>query len=311
VCGRSLDALACPSLSLCLAGDWGGSLIAITNPAVGGSSWSEAFFGGEAQGANRPSSARIATTGFVWPAVGPIACGSPSMCIAMANRGLIGSSDPAGGPAAWNAPTRPLDSRVRTLACPSATFCAATLASEVLTTDTPLTAAEWDYSGEVDPPATHEETWNSVSCASSYLCVVVDSAGNVVVGRAKLPSGSRIRAFLAGELAPHGAAARIGSLLAHDGFPLSVNPPSQGGLRVRWLYAPSRLPGAGHTRPLVVARGEGGLPEAEHATVQVSLTKTGAVLLRHRERVRLTAEAVFTSPHGRPLIATRPFTLRR
>jgi len=69
----------------------------------------------------------------------------------------------------------------------------------------------------------------------------------------------------------------IAQLLRHVGFSLSLQPPASGKIRIRWLLASK----SGNSRsesakPLVIARGERGLPAAGDATIRLGLTRAGS-----------------------------------
>jgi hypothetical protein len=198
---RPLDAIACPSVSLCVAGDWDGDVVTSTDPTGGSSAWSVAYV---------DRNAESGLTGLDPQAsIAEVSCPSVSFCAASDPTGeVLTSQDPTGGASAWrlsratpriNAAPEP--SSLESLGCPSMSFCVGlrsgwnTLrsnskfsSSEVALTYDPLNGAEWTgvIIGRVG-------SLHAISCPTSSLCVAVDGAGNVVVGRAQPPRRRRRR----------------------------------------------------------------------------------------------------------------------
>ena len=84
---HALDAVKCPSASLCLAVGTGGLAVSSTNPAGGASSWSSA----DIDGTHRLIS---------------LACSSTSFCAATDNASrVLTTSTPTGGASAWHVHT--------------------------------------------------------------------------------------------------------------------------------------------------------------------------------------------------------------
>ena len=211
----SMDAVTCPSTSLCVAGDRSGNLITSTNPTGGASAWRV--------DAVDPASS---FAGGIPPLSGvtAVSCPSVSWCVAVDSIGnALRSSNPVGGASAWrieqidgrNAPdglaclpagcvavdgagnvltsARPTDPSSWTVSavddragqpggpgavsCPSAAFCAAVDGdANVLAAANPLTGSLWRAT-RADPG----HALASVSCPSSTLCVAADDAGNAAV----------------------------------------------------------------------------------------------------------------------------------
>ncbi len=316
---RQLDAISCPSVSLCVAGDWDGDVVTSTDPTGVGSAWSVAYV---------DRNAESGLTGLdPQAAIGEVSCPSVSFCAASDPTGeVLTSQDPTGGASAWRlsrATPRvlgaPEPASMHSLVCPSMSFCAGLRSalstnselssSEVALTNNPLNGAEWtrvviDRVGSL----------NAISCPTSSLCVAVDGAGNVVVGRVQPPpTRAQVQARLRTEITPRGKASLIGELLRHRGYSLAFNPPGPGRVRIRWLLFPAGTnPRSRHAKVLLIAHGQRNTPEAgENTPITLRLTKTGVSLLRHRNHVRVTAEAVFTPSGGRSVMATEGFMLRR
>ncbi len=306
-------------MSLCVAGDWDGDVVTSTDPTGAGNAWSVAYV---------DHNVESGLTGLDPQAsIGEVSCPSVSFCVASDPTGeVLTSQDPTGGASAWRlrrATPRllgaPEPASLHSLVCPSMSFCAGLRSalstnselssSEVALTYDPLNGAEWarvviDRVGSL----------NAISCPTYSLCVAVDGAGNVVVGRVQPPpTRAQIQALLRTEITPRGNASPIGDLLRHRGFSFAFDPPAPGRVRIRWLLLPAAANlGSRHSRALLIARGQRNCPkEGESAPITLRLTKAGISVLRHRNHVRLTAEAVFTPSGGRSVTATERFTLRR
>ncbi len=309
---RQLDAISCPSVSLCVAGDWDGDVITSTDPAGGSNPWSIAYADNNSTGALTGGSIQVAIT--------DVSCPSVSLCVGNdGTGGLITSQNPTGGASAWKltraAPVAggPGGGGFWSLSCPSASLCGALYQSswsaptEVDLSYHPLNGAEWT-------PVTVDRVaeLRAISCLSELLCVAVDKAGHVIVGRAKPPTRVQIQALLRTELTPPGSSALIGAVLRNKGLSLSLNPPTPGSIRIRWLFTPTAANFLrGHARPVLIARGQSDLPETERATIPLALTNAGATILRRHAHLRITAEAIFSPLDGRPFTATQSFALRR
>jgi hypothetical protein len=313
---RQLDAISCPSVSLCVAGDWDGDVVTSTDPTGGGSAWNVAYV---------DSSLESGLTGLdPQTAIAGISCPSVSLCVANDGVGnVLTSQDPTGGASTWSlrrATPRilaaPEPRSLYSLGCPSVSFCAGlqsasnTLlsSSEAALTYEPLGSTEWTrvVIDRVGSPS-------AIACPTSSLCVAVDNAGNVVVGRMQPPpTRAQIQAALRVEITPRGRTSLIGALLRHRGFSLAFNPPTPGGVRIRWLLLPAGMRSPlSRARALLIARGQRNFPETESAPIMLRLTKAGVAMLRRRNHVQLTTEAIFTPLGSHPVTATERFTLRR
>jgi hypothetical protein len=303
-------------VSLCVAGDWDGDVVTSTDPTGGGSAWSVAYVDTDLESGLTGLDTQTAIAG--------VSCASVSLCVANDGVGnVLTSQDPTGGASTWSlrrATPRilaaPEPRSLYSLGCPSVSFCAglqsasSTLlsSSEAALTYEPLGSAEWtrvviDRVGSL----------SAISCPTSSLCVAVDGDGNVVVGRVQPPpTRAQIQGLLRKQITPRGKASLIVALLRNRSFSLAFKPPLPGGARIRWLLlsAGTSSPSSG-THALVVARGQRNFPEGQSAPITLKLTKAGIAVLRHRNHVRLAAEAVFTPPGDRPITATETFTLGR
>ncbi len=164
-----LDALSCPSPSLCVVGEGGAGpnyqILTSTNPTGGATEWTKATIMGAG-------------------AFNAISCPSKSLCVAADSKGNIAtSSDPTGGSGAWTLTTGVSPVGFTGLSCtlvhgpPAHVLCVAVdPTGHVITSTDPTGGVSKWHSVDVDGnTALH---W--VSCRSSSLCVAVDDAGYVV-----------------------------------------------------------------------------------------------------------------------------------
>ena len=206
----ALKGVSCPSMSLCVASDAGGSLLTSTNPLGGRSAWTITKLPAGIQGAISCPTAQFcaATAGDAVltstdPTGGPsawtvtslfsgyhqftgISCPSASLCVAVDAVGdVVVSTNPIGGPAAWR--TTNIDGRtsINAVSCPSGSLCVAVdnLANVLTSTNPTGSASAWSAPARVDPDP-HYPALNSISCPSASLCVATAddySGGNLVI----------------------------------------------------------------------------------------------------------------------------------
>ncbi len=159
-----LDAISCPTVSLCVAVDSGGDVITSIDPTGGPGSWTTTRI-------NQSPSSGYSMTG--------VSCASQSLCVAVDDDGsLFASAAPTGGSSAWGA-IMPGDGRLTNVACAAGGFCTATaMNGRVLTSRNPTGGADAWSSTLADK--TDNPSLNSVSCPSASLCVAADERGNLV-----------------------------------------------------------------------------------------------------------------------------------
>jgi hypothetical protein len=165
-----LQAISCPSTSLCVIGDYSGEMWASRNPTAGVRAWRDLI--------------NVAPTSFL---PGSVSCASSSLCVGNDLDGdLVSSTTPTILKArAWNYPgyiTRNAPNLTRT-DCPSNHLCVAIRAwpnphglgpSDALVSRTP-TKPRWTR-GRVDNAQV-----NGISCPSTKLCVAVDARGRAIL----------------------------------------------------------------------------------------------------------------------------------
>jgi Tol biopolymer transport system component len=161
-----LSAVACPSVSLCVAVDSIGDVATSTDPGGGRSAWSVADV--------------ARTTSF-----SSISCPAADLCVAVADGGgeVFTSTDPTGGAAAWAATAADTQSApifpAGDVSCPSVSLCVvADGTGNIATSADPAgPASGWSVAHVAGgaPPGLI-----GLSCASNSLCVALDRHGDVL-----------------------------------------------------------------------------------------------------------------------------------
>jgi hypothetical protein len=159
----SLTAMACPTVSLCVAGDQD-SILPSINPTGGPTAWSRAGLPNES--------------------IFGVSCPSVSLCVAVGEKDVLTATDPTGDASAWTKTTPDQGSYLYAIACPSLSLCvvggggASTQSGPTILTSTDPTggASSWT-SARV---ASGEGIVNAVSCPSVSLCVATTNTGDVL-----------------------------------------------------------------------------------------------------------------------------------
>jgi hypothetical protein len=163
--GWYINALSCPSTTLCVGMDSQGNLLTTTDPTAPPTGWDRFSIGtyGESN----------------------VACPTASFCVALGDDAgapsVVTSADPTGGPNAWHTSDLPREwSAPEFLTCPTANFCAALTGGlgggTILTTDDPAGGAgTWVASTY----ATGSESGGSLTCASASMCLIGNSQGTL------------------------------------------------------------------------------------------------------------------------------------
>jgi 6-phosphogluconolactonase (cycloisomerase 2 family) len=139
----------------------------------------------------------------------------------------------------------------------------------------------------------------------------------VTTAPAITPSAAQIKAGLVAEITPRGKAAKIGALLKDHGYVVSFKALSAGTLAISWYYLPAgaHLASAKHKqkpKPVQVATGHAHFSQTGTVTkVKLHLTANGVRLLKHANRLKLTAQGTFTPTGPHAIVARQTFTLRR
>jgi hypothetical protein len=197
--GGTITSVSCPDPNNCVAVDVEGDVITSTNPSGGAGAWKVASI---------DPSANVFGQTTLLPTTG-VSCADPSLCVAVDQGGnVIVSTNPGGGAAAWTLSGIDGLASLSGISCPDEHLCVAvgsttaagypagvvltstdpadgpdtwkvvTLnASEVVTSTDPTGGAgAWSSAG-VDSTVSNT---TAISCPSAYLCVAVDSDGNVL-----------------------------------------------------------------------------------------------------------------------------------
>jgi hypothetical protein len=187
--------------------------------------------------------------------------------------------------------------------CPLATVCF-TVASDrglLVTTNPDAGAGAWTIAYPSSEVA-------ALSCPTSSLCLAGTHTGDLIIG-APPPTTSEIKALLLHEIVPAGPRARIGQLLEHDGYSMSVQAQAPGRTVVSWYQFLKHRPGA--TLRTLVATGKATARQPGTLRIALKLTSGGRRLLTRTDRLTLTASGTFTPTTSRSLTAMRTFQIGR
>lgn len=203
----TLDAVSCPSVSLCVAvgsdginNNGGGLVSTTTNPA--GGAWSSAtpaivtmlsvscpsislcvaVGGDEVATSTDPSGGAGAWTPAAVPdafnGLTAVSCPSVSLCVALDENGdVLTSIDPTGGTGAWTKTTERIGASDDALSCPLSSLCVAgdDFGGLYASTDPTGGSGAWTASTQNLPLS----TLFGISCTASSLCVAVDNSGEL------------------------------------------------------------------------------------------------------------------------------------
>lgn len=162
--GKRLDALDCPTTTLCVAGDAYGYILASTNPAGGAGAWSS----------------NDADVGEAHD-VDDFSCPSASLCVGVDYYGnVLISTDPAGGASAWHVKQlagAPLAVGLVAVSCPTTSFCVAAEQEGSIFYSTNPAGEVWQSAGQISQYGLHE---NSLDCPSTALCLAGDYQGHLL-----------------------------------------------------------------------------------------------------------------------------------
>lgn len=158
----TIEALSCPSVTLCVAGDHQGNILTSTRPGGGRKAW---------------ATTRVDAAGAGLPWINGISCPSVALCIAVdQSGGVLMSTDPTGGINAWSH-VAVSGSALAAIACPSVSDCVAVGGAQAFSSAAPVGGASTWSAQTVDAP----NHLTSVSCPSVSFCAAVDDGGNVLI----------------------------------------------------------------------------------------------------------------------------------
>ena len=164
---NSLDAVSCPSRSLCVAGDSFGRLVTSRTAAAGSPAW-------------RVTSVNLGH------GIGGVSCFSTRSCVGIASTEgstqVLLSRNPARGRRAWSRVSLRIPVTKQfgapSVSCPSRSVCVAIDSADELLVSTAAAHRKWRATGlDSDPSAEAQPALAGVSCPSESLCVAVDNAG--------------------------------------------------------------------------------------------------------------------------------------
>jgi WD40-like Beta Propeller Repeat len=195
----AIRGISCPNAAVCVAVTDSGSVYSSADPTGGAATWHEASLGASTlQDVSCPSvslcvavggSETYITSDPTGPANGwsahpvssasvglnAVSCPTDSLCVVGGGGDVFTSSDPADPTPSWTATQLPGLNSIRTVDCPTATFCAAgaepNSGGAIVTSTNPVGGGESWTVKTVNDPIT------AVTCAGTSLCLVVDTVG--------------------------------------------------------------------------------------------------------------------------------------
>jgi hypothetical protein len=183
--GHSVQALACPSTTLCVGADDTGSVLTNGDP-FGDATW---------------QLTRVDNAGGISEAqedsIDSLACPSIHLCLGVDGYGggLLSTTQPTGGTTAWHRVQLPDHEQFAAVTCPSATLClAADFAGGIWVSSHPTgPAKDWR---RTMLPVTGSEL-SSLACPSTTLCLAGGRGGYVFVSTDPARGGATFRRVLA------------------------------------------------------------------------------------------------------------------
>jgi hypothetical protein len=169
-----VNAVSCPSVSLCVATTNTGDVLSSTNPTGGASAWTK-------------------TTVDQGASLSAVSGPSVSLCVASdtnyangSNGNILTTTHPTAGASAWTkatidpgAPYYPVS--LDALSCPSVALCVAGDSNgNILTSTDPTGGASAWTKASVERPHVNGNSIDAVSCPSVALCVAGDQNGNIL-----------------------------------------------------------------------------------------------------------------------------------
>jgi len=168
ISGRQIQGVSCPSLNLCVAVTSQGNIYSTTRPTGPASEW-----------AVTPIDEKGHNTHLEG-----ISCPSVSLCVAVTGARndsgkVLTSTDPTGGPSAWQTTLIDETLDLRAVSCGSPSLCVAVGDEGRIVTSTNPTggSAAWNVVGAPGGPG----SLRGVSCVATALCVTGNKGGNLLV----------------------------------------------------------------------------------------------------------------------------------
>lgn len=162
----NVQALSCPSTSLCVGVDDVGNVVASASPTDGAAAWSVA----KGVGGTEPEPLGMAPN-----ALDGVSCttGASTLCVVVGEKGIYTSTDPTGGANAW---VLAIGGAWHAVSCPSESLCIAGSSGQIaISTDPAGGAGAWH-----ETPVKGTGSITGLSCPSEHACVGVDESSNIL-----------------------------------------------------------------------------------------------------------------------------------
>ncbi len=193
-----LDAIDCPTAQFCVAADANSDVVRSADPAGGPATWSApvlarnllsqiscpttsfcAGVGPAGIDTSVPAPGKTGwqvSYGFALPAYS-ISCPTTKLCVMATPGGVYFSADPTAPRAKWHATILSKYPGLRSISCPSASFCAAVGTKGNLVTSARPAGGKTDWT-TTDIDAT--VSMFDVTCSSDRFCLALDSLGRIL-----------------------------------------------------------------------------------------------------------------------------------
>jgi hypothetical protein len=135
----------------------------------------------------------------------------------------------------------------------------------------------------------------------------VTPKSGVEASTASAPSRRQLEAVLLSALTPKGKSAKIGALLAHKGYAVTLHVLAAGQATISWYATPK----AAHAKQVLVASGRIGFTRAGTTKITIKLTSKGRALLAQSSQLTLSAKGTITATGQRAVAITKRFAAKR
>ncbi len=177
ISGRQIQGVSCPSVKLCVSVTDQGDIYSSSNPTGPASSWKVAQIDGNGRNTH----------------LFAVSCPTVSLCVGVSGKRadpgkIFTSSDPDGGPGAWQSFELGQQIEFRGISCPLQSLCVAVANDGRIITSTEPTAgpSSWRVIGAPGGPGSLQ----AVSCLPAPLCITGNAAGNLLVTTSPLAGAS-------------------------------------------------------------------------------------------------------------------------
>jgi hypothetical protein len=140
------------------------------------------------------------------------------------------------------------------------------------------------------------------------LCVAVDYGGDVVAGVQR----NVLRELMLNAMVPPRKGPKLGAVLRHRGYLVTLAAPTTGHLSVSWYADSNQLNVASEgPKSVLIATGHAAVINTARMTLRVTLTPSGTELLKRARRVHVVARGRFTPENAASVVAVKALTLTR